>query len=222
MKRKTLIGLAVATALMSSSAYAWDCSYWSQSSNPGGECYKPPVTAGSTSTNTNSNSAAANAASSSIAKASATQGQVQSQNQSQTATGGNSASTSGANNAGNAQSVSFSGNKPVVSTAIAGIGETTAQCRYHDGAGLQLFVVGASFGKSRADKDCQRYSAAQFFYQHGQPEAGNRLMCTVTVVHEALGDDCLTLIKTVLPPAEAYPTGEAERRKEARGFPGNK
>src|SRR5487761_2057557 len=37
------IAAAISTALACSSAHAWDCNYWSQSSNPSAECYKAPA-----------------------------------------------------------------------------------------------------------------------------------------------------------------------------------
>lgn len=63
-------------------AYAWDCSYWSQSSDPNAECYKPPAApGGSTST--------------SKAHQSQHQRQTQRQRQSQVAKGGNASAVTG-------------------------------------------------------------------------------------------------------------------------------
>lgn len=79
-------------------------------------------------------------------------------------------------------------------TAIAGSGMTTATCRYSDGAGIQTFGLGASFAKSRADTDCRRVNAAQAMWASGRDIAGNRIYCTISYVHAALGDDCEALM----------------------------
>lgn len=108
-----------------------------------------------------------------------------------------STNTNTATNAGNAQSTqvtTVSNVKNPVNTAIAGIGDTTAACRYHNGGGLQLFGVGLSLGHSSKDKDCERIALAQLMWSRGQDIAGDKIMCKVTTVHEALGDDCLALV----------------------------
>jgi hypothetical protein len=108
----------------------------------------------------------------------------------------NSATGGTATNAGNTQSTSttYQAQKNPVSTAIAGVGETTAGCRYHNGGGLQLLGVGISVGHSSKDKDCERIALAEYMYAHGKDIAGDQIMCKVTTVAEALGEDCLALV----------------------------
>ena len=133
----------------------------------------------------------------------------------------NTANGGTATNAGNAQSTTITGAKNPVNTAVAGIGETTAGCRYHNGGGVQVAGVGLSLGHSRKDKDCERIAVAQVFWSHGQDIAGDRIMCKVTTVAEALGEDCLALVHELKPAAitethNEYVTpaqlGEVEKR----------
>lgn len=113
----------------------------------------------------------------------------------------NSTSDSNANNTGNAQSTSVTSISPKapVNTAVAGLGETTAGCRYHDGGGVQLAGVGLSLGKSRKDGDCERLKLAEFLYQRGNDIAGDRVMCNIKAIKEALGDDCIALVHELKP-----------------------
>jgi hypothetical protein len=102
------------------------------------------------------------------------------------ATASNNVESSG-NGAG--QSVNLSSPR-LAATAIAGYGETTASCRYHDGAGLQLLIVGASFGKSKKDDDCARLELVKYFCANNAPEAAQDVACKISFVKNALGDDC--------------------------------
>ena len=117
----------------------------------------------------------------------------------------NTANGGSATNAGNSQSTStsYTAQKNPVNTAIAGVGETTAACRYHNGGGLQLLGVGISVGHSSKDADCERLALATFLYAHGKDLAGDRVMCNITAVKEALGEDCLALVNELkaAPPA---------------------
>lgn len=108
----------------------------------------------------------------------------------------NTANGGSATNAGNSQSTTttYNAQKNPVNTAIAGMGDTTAGCRYHNGGGLQLLGVGVSIGHSSKDKDCERIALAQIMWNRGQDMAGDRIMCKVTAVAEALGEDCLALV----------------------------
>lgn len=47
--------IAVALLFVCVPAFAWDCNYWHQSTNPNAECYVPPTTGGGSNTNTNNN-----------------------------------------------------------------------------------------------------------------------------------------------------------------------
>jgi hypothetical protein len=126
-----------------------------------------------------------------------------------------------ASNAGNAQSTTITSAKNPVNTAVAGIGETTAGCRYHNGGGVQVVGVGLSLGHSSKDKDCERIALAQLMWSRGQDIAGDRIMCKVATVAEALGEDCLALVHELKPAAvtethNEYVTpaqlGEVEKR----------
>jgi hypothetical protein len=127
------------------------------------------------------------------------QGQKQSQSaSSKSASNSKSVSNSNADasNNGNAQLTTITNTSPKapVNTAVAGLGETTAACRYHDGGGLQLAGVGLSLGKSRKDGDCERLKLAEFLYQRGNDLAGDRVMCNIKAIKEALDPDCLALV----------------------------
>lgn len=204
MKSKTL--LVLISFLGCASAHAWDCSYWSQSSNPSAECYKAPTTAGSTASATQSQG----------------QGQAQGQGQGQSqqsansnknsnlnVAGANSSSQSAsstastATNQGNAQTIEIGGNRVAAASANAGVGETTAQCRFHDGAGVQLIGLGFSFGKSRADRDCRRLAYAEKLLAMGDTAAANHLLCSIADIREAIGtlDECLGLMNQLHPVA---------------------
>ena len=113
------------------------------------------------------------------------------------ATGGESSASS--TSGGNSQVTNYTVGKSPVSTALAGVGETTADCRYHDGAGIQLLGVGLSGGKSRKDADCSRLKLAQYLYSRGDSMAGDRVMCNISLIKEALGDDCLALVNQLQP-----------------------
>jgi len=85
----------------------------------------------------------------------------------------------------------------LAATAIAGYGETTANCRFHDGAGLQLLIVGVSVGKSRKDADCARLELVKYFCDHNAQEAAQDVACKISFVKDALGDHCQELLETM-------------------------
>lgn len=118
--------------------------------------------------------------------------------------GGNASATGSqqsqtADNAGNSQSSVYTSPRQPVMTAVAGFGETTAKCRYTNGAGVQTWPVGASFGISFKDKDCELIALSTLAYSRGQSMAGDRLLCAVTSVKKALGGDCLALVNELQP-----------------------
>lgn len=132
--------------------------------------------------------------------------------QHQTATGGNSTvkdsgnslasigPTSTTQTSADVQTVSVSGDEAPripVSTAIAGGTNTTASCHYSVGAGGQGTALGLSLGFGRKDKDCERFELAQFLYARGQDVAGDRLMCQISRLKEALGSDCLAMVHQI-------------------------
>lgn len=59
-------------------------------------------------------------------------------------------------------------------------------------------MLGLSFGLGRKDRDCERFTLAQYLYDRGQDAAGDRLMCQIRVIAEALGTDCATLVHQTL------------------------
>lgn len=125
--------------------------------------------------------------------------------------GGNASATGSqqsqsADNAGNSQSTAYTSPRQPVMTAVAGFGETTAKCRYTNGAGVQTFPAGVAFGFSFKDKDCERIALSNLFYSRGQSSAGDRLICSVVSVRSALGDDCLALVNQLQPKPVPPPT----------------
>lgn len=220
MKSKTLLMLI--SLLACASAHAWDCSYWSQSSAPTAECYKAPTAAGSTASATQSQgqgqaqgqvqgqgqgqsqqSANTNSNKNSNANTNANSNK----NSNLNVAGANSAAQSSsstvstASNQGNAQTIEIGGNRVAAASANAGVGETTAQCRFHDGAGVQLIGLGFSFGKSRADRDCRRLAYAEKLLAMGDTAAANHLLCSIADIREAMGtlEECLGLMNQLHP-----------------------
>lgn len=162
---------AIATFLLliaSNAAHAWDCSYWSQSSNPKAECYKA--------------AAAPSISNSAQPISNANAGASQTQNAAATA-----------NNQGNSQSVNLltPRNAPA---AFAGGTNTTAPCYTSIGAGISSTVGGLSFGSGRKAKDCARFILAQDLYSRGLFTAGDKVYCAITEIREALGETCLAVI----------------------------
>ena len=189
-----------------SPAYAWDCTYWSQSTDPTAECYKAPQAAGTTSK----------------ARASANQrqrqNQQQRQRQSQVAKGGNATaaggaggtatvgsvaggsvgdvaggaggmggstgpisndSTSAASNQGNSQSTQFQGDSYPRQTpaALAGFVQPTSTCTAARNGGASSPVAGISFGVSTKDEECDLRETARMFFEMGQAKLGVELLC---------------------------------------------
>lgn len=168
------------------------------------------------------------------ATSTANQSQAQQQSQGQIATGGtggNSTSTaqggaarSAVNDSGNSRSTSLSGAEAnnegntttiqgdtyraariPVNTAIAGFQITTASCRYAEGLGIQAVPAAGSVGLTFKDKDCSRAELAQVFYARGADDAGDKLMCQIKLVREALGDDCLAEVHVLVVTQVAAP-----------------
>ena len=101
-------------------------------------------------------------------------------------------------------------------TAIAGYGQTTASCRYTDGAGLQLLIAGGSFGKSRKDDDCAKLELVKFFCDSNAPLAAQAVACKISFVKNALGDNCGEALEDmcVVPDVVVVPTGDFVTHKE--------
>jgi len=98
------------------------------------------------------------------------------------------------------QSVNIEGDQAPripVASALATVGNTTAACHYANGGAGQGNAFGLSLSFSRKDRDCERYMLAQYLYDRGQDAAGDRLMCQIRVMREALGEDCLGLVHQI-------------------------
>lgn len=209
MKIRSLAFLA--TILVSGHAFAWDCvanpSYW-YLNVAGNECYHngpaptlPGYPAGSTNAQAGSlSNSLSHSDSSSQSRSSSTSG------------------SSSSNGSSDSQTSVYESSRIPVGTAIAGIGVTTAGCRFAEGLGVQTMPAGTSIGISLKDHDCVRLQLAQFLYSRGQDIAGDRVTCQITEIHQALGDDCLALVHQVEASHAVYPTGEVERRKARVGW----
>lgn len=250
LPEKMMKGLMIAGALLavlfSNPSHAWDCNYWSQSSNPKAECYKappPPVAPTSTVSNHNTNSNSNSNSNRNYNRQQQQQTQQQlaeakaissSTSYAQGGAGGAGGSSDqhqhqeqSADNAGNQQISNYDAARIPVNTAIAGIGMTTAGCRFAEGLGVQTNPAGASVGFSFKDKDCARFQLAQYMYSRGQVQAADIVMCKITLVYDALGTDCLLIVGSVFvapvaqlpPPSVEYPPGEREKRQTAHGYP---
>jgi hypothetical protein len=73
--------------------------------------------------------------------------------------------------------------------------------------------AGTSLGFSFKDHDCARFQLAQFLYSRGQDIAGDKVMCQISELKEALGSDCLAEIHEIVATTAVYPDGERERRQ---------
>lgn len=136
----------------------------------------------------------AGGSSSASAKSAANAGAVASQ----TANGG------AASNAGNSQGITENSSYSVPRQAVDGYSaatNSTAACVRDQHAGIGAIIGGFSIGHGKRDKDCARQELAQGLWAQGQFEAGDRIYCAITEVHEALGDDCLKLLRHDVPPA---------------------
>jgi hypothetical protein len=127
--------------------------------------------------------------------------------------GGTSASES--DSGGNSYSSYAAASRIPAATALAGIGITTAGCRFAEGLGVQTMPAGTSVGFSFKDHDCARFQLAQFLYSRGQDIAGDKVLCQISELKDALGADCLADVHQIVTTAAVYPAGERERR-EAR------
>lgn len=97
MKHFVLTGALLAACAFTAPAFAWDCSYWIQNTNPSAECYRPPVTSdpSSSATSDSTSNSRSNSRANSNASSNQHQGQQQAQGQGQTATGGDATATGG-------------------------------------------------------------------------------------------------------------------------------
>lgn len=129
-----------------------------------------------------------------------------------------SSSQSGASSNGQAITDNYAAAHIPVNTALAGFQTTTAGCRYGEGLGVQLSNAGVSGGLSFKDHDCARLQLAEFFYSRGQDIAGDRVICQIREVQQALGDDCLGLVHEVTATVPSDAVTHAELRTVERSI----
>lgn len=144
--------------VLSSPAFAWDCSKWI-STVPGTECYrKLPDTGGKANATSKSKSK-------SVSKATST---------------ATSESSSQANNAGvtttfdDHSSVSVPRQTP---PAFAGDVQPTTSCANARNGGASSPIAGLSVGFSTKDKECDLRETARLFWEMGQRETAVLLLC---------------------------------------------
>lgn len=108
----------------------------------------------------------------------------------------NATGNSGAASNGNSSTYNstYAAARIPVATALAGVQNTTAACRYAEGLGLQLTSAGTSVGFTFKDHDCERAALADAFYARGQNQAGDLIECQIKTVRDALGADCVTIL----------------------------
>lgn len=158
---------------------------------------------------TQTQTAQGGAASSTAAGGNATGGASNSSARGGNAQGGTGGSASASANTDGNATASTAGNttsetsnyaaaKNPVATALAGFQVTTASCRFAEGVGIQTMPAGTSVGLTFKDHDCVRAELAQMLYARGARAAGDKLMCEIKEVHDALGKDCLSIIALVV------------------------
>lgn len=207
------LSLTVFFTLLSSPVFAWDCNYWSQSTNPSAECYKPPQ-AGVSQTQAAKGG-----------KANAKSKSKSSSQSSSSATGTASAisgdSAASATNAGVTTEFNDSSSVPrQTAPAFSGYVEPTTSCANARNGGASSPIAGLSLGFSTKDKECDLRETARLFFEMGQPELAVALLCKSKAA-EKLGDTCKFTSQNYDTRPE-YPPGERERRMRDRGFPGFK
>lgn len=145
-------------------AYAWDCSYWSQTTNPSAECYKTPNanTAG-TVNNVSSVSTTGSSNSNSSSNQNQHQSEHQNQTQTQTANGGD------ASNAGNTQSVST--NVPRQAPSVAQGSVFVGDCGAGGNGGGSNTHGSAFLGFAWTPYDCKLLKAAAAYTALGMVDA---------------------------------------------------
>lgn len=154
--------LLILALLIPSSSFAWDCSYWSQSSNPAAECYRPPAVP---------NTAVSSSQQSQI--------QNQSQDQAQTANGG------AATNAGNNQSTSFYSSMPRTAPAVAEGSIMITGCGVSGNAGGSNVRGSAFLGVGFTTDECYAFILAQAYQAVGQLQAACEVINTTNAVKRA-------------------------------------
>lgn len=176
------IAIILAATLAATSAHAWDCNYWSQSSDPSAECYKAPAApAGAKSK--------ANARSSSAARSNATanQHQVQTQTQAQraAATVGDTSATGGNAQGGessaalDARQTAVNSNNTTFREAAIAVQPTPMMiqgCQVMGQAGGSTTRAAAMLGIGFTPKQCYDYIQAQAYLAIGALQAACEIL----------------------------------------------
>jgi hypothetical protein len=104
-----------------------------------------------------------------------------------------SEASSEANSGGNVLSSVY---KEIRQAPSAGISSTntTSPCFHSVGVGLSSPIGGISFTKGRKSADCFRLELAQSLYARNNNLAGDRVMCSITELKQALGADCIAYL----------------------------
>lgn len=182
---------------MCSAAHAWDCTYWSQSSNPTAECYKAPTVGGSTAT--------------ASAGQSQTQGQGQSQGQSSTnsnkVSGQNtssnkntSASTSSATNKASSSSAGGNASQGITTTTtdsgnvyykqaanvVSPAAMVITGCQVAGQAGGSNTRASGMLGIEFTPSECYAFIQAQAYLAVGQAQAACEILNTTNAAQRAL------------------------------------
>jgi hypothetical protein len=158
--------ILIAAVLFCGSAHAWECNYWSQSSNPKGECYVAPKSSDANQTN--------------VAQTQG-QNQLQGQGQTQTATGG----TGTARSSSSAVSTTSQGNSQVSQTYVAAnVPNLGLPTQIIAGCGVSGSVGGANtkgaaiLGVGFTTDECYAYIEAQAFWAIGDRQAACEVLHT--------------------------------------------
>lgn len=167
-------GALVAMLVISSGAHAWDCSYWSQSTNAKAECYKPPQSSQPTQNNSNATSTA-------NSQSTATTTQTQHQTQTALANGG-SGGDAAANNNGNAQNVNFSSPRSAPSVGQGSL--FAGDCGAGGNAGGSNTHGAAFLGMVWTPYDCKLFKAAAAYMALGMADAACNMVNGISAVEK--------------------------------------
>lgn len=209
------IAIILAATLAATSAHAWDCSYWSQSTNPAAECYKAPAApAGAKS------KATANARSSSAARSNATanQHQVQTQTQAQraAATVGDTSATGGNAQGGessaalDARQTAVNSNNTTYREAANVIQPATMViqgCQVQGQAGGSNTRAAAMLGIGFTPKSCYDYIQAEAYLAIGDRQAACEILNHTVAAQRAVKNGAV--LPVCLPPPP--PVARVER-----------
>ena len=175
MKSMSLVAI-VGLLAFSVSAHAWDCTIWSQSTYPTGECYKTPESGASTATSGSTSNA--------TAQQNQGQQQVQSQGQHQVANGGNAT----ASNTGDVQATNVNASSYGVRQAPS-VGEGTiiiSGCAVSGNAGGSNTHGSAFLGIGFTTSECYAFILAQAYQAVGEKQTACQILNTTNAAARAV------------------------------------